>query len=195
MRKRFGSGFKWTIVIAVWLTGVLLGLLAIQQQSSTPSAKARAPSQWPSGGRIQRDLDRPTLVLFAHPYCPCTRASLAELSRLMTTLSGRLGLRVLFSRPEGVEGDGESSGLVERARHIPGAVVDVDVGGREAASFGAYTSGEAFLFGADGGLLFHGGITAARGHEGDNVGSRSIISLLTTGSTDLAQSAVFGCEL
>jgi hypothetical protein len=179
----------------VWLTGVLLGLLAIQQYESTPSAKAMAPSQWPSGGRIHRDPDRPTLVLFAHPHCPCTRASLSELSRLMTTLSGRLGLHVLFSRPEGVDDDWESSGLLQRARQIPGAVVDLDAGGREAASFGAHTSGEAFLYGVDGRLLFHGGITAARGHEGDNVGSQRIISLLTTGSTDLAQSAVFGCEL
>jgi hypothetical protein len=182
-------------VIAAWLIGVLLGFFAIQRYATTPSEKTMAPSQWPSGGLIERERDRPTLVLFAHPHCPCTRASLAELSRLMTTLAGRLGAHVLFTRPEGVEDDWESSGLLERARHIPGVLVDVDVGGREAASFGAHTSGEAFLYGADGGLLFHGGITASRGHEGDNVGSGRIISLVTIGSTDLAQSAVFGCEL
>ncbi len=191
----WGRRLMWAGVIGVWLALVLVGTFAMQHYGSTPSAKDSAPPEWPSSSRIARDAGRPQLVMLAHPHCPCTRASLAELSRLLTTLSGRLGVHVLFVRPKGVEADWESTDLLEQARGIPGAVVELDEGGREAALFGARTSGDAVLYGEDGRLLFHGGITPSRGHQGDNVGSLRITSLVTTGSKDLAESAVFGCEL
>jgi hypothetical protein len=174
---------------------VLLGMFALQGYVSTPSSQGVAPPAWPASTRVARDPARPALVMLAHPHCPCTRASLGELSRLVTRLSGRLDVHVLFVRPKGVQADWESTSLLAQARSIPGAVVELDEGGYEAASFGVRTSGDVVLYGANGQLLFHGGITPSRGHEGDNVGSLRIISLVTTGTTDLAESAVFGCEL
>ena len=44
-------------------------------------------------------------------------------------------------------------------------------------------------------LLFRGGITPSRGHEGDNAGRRRIASLLANGSADGRQTRVFGCPL
>ncbi|HLB76837.1 MAG TPA: hypothetical protein VJO72_07370, partial [Candidatus Dormibacteraeota bacterium] len=44
-------------------------------------------------------------------------------------------------------------------------------------------------------LLFQGGITATRGHEGDSFGQERIASLLTTGAADRADAPVFGCAL
>ena len=190
-----GVSLAWLALITVWLVLVLLGMFALQRYKSTPASDDSAPAHWPSDSHILRSSVHPTLLMLAHPHCPCTRASLAELSRLLTTLSGRLDAHVLFIRPEGVDADWESSALLERARQIPGVSVELDLAGREAALFGARTSGDTLLYGADGALLFQGGITSARGHEGDNVGSQRISSLVITGSTDLGQSAVFGCEL
>jgi len=190
-----GSRLTWVGVVGLWLSLVLFGMFALQRHESTPSSQEPAPSQWPSASHVLRAPHRLELVMLAHPYCPCTRASLAELSRLVTRLPDRMGVHVLFIRPEGVEVGWENTDLVARARQIPGAVVDLDEGGREAGLFGVRTSGEALLYGEDGRLLFHGGITPSRGHEGDNVGSQRIVSLVTTGSTDRAESAVFGCGL
>ena len=192
---RRGASRAWLALIPMWLVLVLLAMVAMQRYESTPSSTESAPTHWPPDSHISRSSGLPVLIMLAHPYCPCTRASLAELSRLLTTLSGRLDVHVLFIRPEGVDADWGSSDLLERARQIPNVSVDLDDAGREAALLGARTSGDTLLYGADGRLLFHGGITSARGHEGDNVGSRRIISLVTTGSTDLASSAVFGCAL
>ena len=194
-RRGLGKGLTWVGVVGTWLALVLWGMFALERYGSTPASLDAAPLQWPSASRVLRSSRRPELVMLAHPYCPCTRASLAELSRLMTRFSDRMAVHVLFIRPEGVEAGWEETELVARARQLPGAEVELDEGGREAGLFGMRTSGEAVLYGEDGTLMFHGGITPARGHEGDNVGSRRIVSLLTVGSTDRAESAVFGCGL
>src|SRR5688500_18743396 len=90
IRPHVGRGRRlvWAGVIGVWLALVLVGMFAMQSYGSTPSAQDSAPAEWPSSSRIARDARRPQLVMLAHPHCPCTRASLAELSRLLTTLSG-----------------------------------------------------------------------------------------------------------
>ena len=64
-----------------------------------------------------------------------------------------------------------------------------------ASSFAVATSGGVVLYNARGRLLFKGGITAARGHEGDSFGQERIASLLTTGAADRAAAPVFGCAL
>jgi hypothetical protein len=59
------------------------------------------------------------------------------------------------------------------------AVADPD--GEEAQRFGAATSGHVLLFDPAGELRFSGGITASRGHVGDNDGCDRLIRLLTAG--------------
>ena len=73
-------------------------------------------------------------------------------------------------------------------------LVDRDADGVEAARFGAKTSGQALLYAADGRLLFHGGLTPSRGHEGDNEGLRRVTAILD-GKAARDESPVFGCSL
>ena len=85
--------------------------------------------------------------------------------------------------------------LWEQAGRIPHATLLSDLGSVEADRFGSATSGETMLFDAEGKLLFHGGITIARGHEGDSPGVARIVALLTTGQAPLDTAPVFGCPL
>jgi hypothetical protein len=76
--------------------------------------------------------------------------------------------------------------------------VFVDDGGVEAKRFGASTSGETMLYDESGDIQFHGGITGARGHEGDNAGRRRVLELLRKGRKgrpDRNESPTFGCEI
>ena len=187
--------WAWWILVGVWLGLALAGMFAIFSYSNTPSATDVAPAAWPVQSRLARSPHLPTLVLFAHPHCPCTRASLAELSKLWGRVSDRLRVHVLFMRPSGVGERWEETDIVRRAREIPGAVTTIDADGAEAGLFHARTSGETMLYGKDGQLLFHGGITPSRGHEGDNLGLTRIVSLVTTGTADKPESAVYGCVL
>lgn len=75
--------------------------------------------------------------------------------------------------------------------------VDVcwDVDGREARRFGVATSGHLLFYNADEELLFSGGITAVRNHEGWNVGRAAVIAHGEGRSDAERQTSVFGCPL
>jgi hypothetical protein len=178
----------------LWVLGVGVGMKALYDHSGTAGQRAVAPRGWPEGS-IARDRSRPTLVMLAHPRCPCTRASMAELAVLMTRAKGRLAAHVLFVEPSGTGSSFATDALRQAAAAIPGVEVHRDPGGRVASSFGAKTSGQAVLYGNDGRLLFAGGITSARGHQGDNAGLERVLSLVRSGKAERSESAVFGCGL
>src|SRR5207248_10565652 len=119
-----------------------------------------------------------TLVMFAHPRCPCTRASIEELNRLLARCQGKLATRVLFFQPSNYPPEWSRGSLWKSAEAIPGVIAQRDLDGLEARRFGAETSGFVVLYSASGHLLFRGGITGSRGHAGDNTGMEAIISLV-----------------
>ena len=113
---------------------------------------------------------------------------------------------MLFLKPEGFSNGWEQTDSWRIAAALPGVTAVRDDSGREARRFGAATSGQTLLYDAGGALLFSGGITAARGHAGDNAGRSELVSLLNRGRSDrtrtlnLGQSvhdatSVFGCPL
>ena len=67
--------------------------------------------------------------------------------------------------------------------------------GTEARRFGVSTSGQTLLYDNAGALLFAGGITGARAHQGDNDGRRSIVALLNRETPARTATNVFGCSL
>jgi len=180
----------------VWITGVTLGFTVLGRHSTTPGEMAAGPSQWPSASPLPRaPAGRSTLLLFAHPRCPCTRATMGELEILMARSMTRADACVVFVRPPEVAAGWERTDLWERATRIPGVAVRVDEGGVEAERFGAVTSGEVLVYDPNGALRFVGGITAARGHSGDNAG-RAAVEALLAGHDDAPRSSpVFGCRL
>jgi hypothetical protein len=70
-----------------------------------------------------------------------------------------------------------------------------DEDGFEAKRFGAKTSGQVVLYAPKGALLFSGGITVSRGHQGSNPGLESLITCLTQSNPDRTPWPVFGCLL
>jgi hypothetical protein len=183
------------LMIALWL-GTLSGSTAlVWRYMSTPGRAAEAPAAWPSGTRISRTGGRFTLVMLAHPHCPCTRASIAELRTVMGGAGQGLDAHVLFLEPADRPRSWTRTDLWTNAAAIPGVAVSGDPGGVEAGRFGATTSGQTLLFDPNGSLLFAGGITGARGHEGDSSGRRRLLALLRGASPDRRDSPVFGCSL
>jgi hypothetical protein len=70
-----------------------------------------------------------------------------------------------------------------------------DPEGAAALRFGASTSGQTLLYNDSGRLVFNGGITAARGHEGPNDGQDAVIALLQNRPPLHTATPVFGCSL
>ena len=184
-----------SVVSAAWMLIIGLGIGLLWNYESSPGLAAAAPNEWPVDSHIQRATNCATLIMLAHPHCPCTRASIAELSRLMTQAQGRLAAYVLFVKPAEVAYGWEKTDLMASAAAIPGVTVVRDDEGFEANRFHALTSGQTMLYDAAGRLLFSGGITSTRGHEGDNAGRAAIVSLLTTTEKVQSETPVFGCPL
>ncbi len=179
----------------LWLAAVATGAGLLERYSSTPGAAAAAPADWPAQTALQRVATLPTLVMLVHPRCPCSRASLGELAEIMTTAHGRLTVHVLFIKPAGTQAGWEQTDLMHRAASIAGVHVITDDAAREAALFGAKTSGQALLYDANARLIFSGGITASRGHSGDSVGRRAVLASLQRGPVLAGSAPVFGCAL
>lgn len=191
MRKK---SFLTSLSVA-WLIATGWTMIKVSAYKMTPGQAATPSRLWPRESEIPRNAQQATLVLFVHPHCPCTQATVSELARLMTTLRGQLSARVLFIRPDQFSEEWVKTELWTEVRRIPGVQTFVDRNGKEAQLFGSFTSGQVFVYAPDGRLMFEGGITPSRGHEGDSLGVRRIISWVRTGHADQAQSAVFGCAL
>lgn len=195
MQKRSKNVLVTALFAIMWITALSLGLGALLNYDSAPGPVGTIPPSWPSGSKIQRATDGYTLVMLAHPHCPCTRASIGELAQVMARLQGKIRAYVLLLKPEDSGTDWEDTDLRRSTAQIPGVEILVDTNGAEAGRFGAETSGHTFLFDSAGRLLFNGGITASRGHSGDNAGESAILSLVSNHSTGLAKTFVFGCSL
>jgi hypothetical protein len=191
------AGSSWFVYgcAAVWLAAVSCGMWALMLYAATPGDPGGPPVSWPAHSAVPPPANRPVLILMAHPRCPCTRASLTELGRLMTETLGRLDARVVFFAPAGAAEDWWKTDLWATASSISGVEVVLDPDGAESRRFRTATSGHALLYDERGQLLFSGGITAARGHGGDNAGFGAIVALVAGETADRHSTPVFGCAL
>ena len=185
-----------TAIFAVaWIVTLAYGLRALANYETAPGRVGAAPESWPTASRIPRATDRETLVMLAHPHCPCTRASMGELAQIMARVQGKVSAYVLFLKPQNAGADWEDTDLRRSAARIPGVTVLSDVDGAEARRFGAETSGHTLLFDSNGRRLFSGGITESRGHAGGNAGESAIVSLANNHTAERRSTFVFGCSL
>jgi hypothetical protein len=183
------------VLTSIWLAMVSIGMGVLLVYEHTPSRVARVPVQWPAQSKIIHVSNLPTLVMFAHPRCPCTRASIGELTKLMTHCQHKVLACVVFLQPKGCGDDWLHTDLWRSAEAIPGVMVRADEDGKEAGYFQATTSGQVVLYGVDGKLLFSGGITSSRGHFGDNEGCAAITKLVHHELAAGSETPVFGCSL
>lgn len=184
-----------TMVGGVWLLMVIAAMVCLAAYTHRPGNVEAAPRMWPADSNIPFAGHRPALILLAHPRCPCTRATIGELELLMARAHERLEAHVLFVRPAGTAESWAETDLWRTASAIPGVTVHRDDGGVEMQRFRTAISGETLLYGSDGQLLFHGGITSSRGHAGDNRGRSAILAVLERKSGAEPATPVFGCPL
>jgi len=185
-------------LVGGWLALVLTGMFFLTRYEWQPGMETGAPVHWPAASHITAATGEPTLLLFLHPHCACSAASIAELGHLMTQTSPHAKVVVVFVHPPGAPADWSETDLWKSAAKLPGVQLLDDRDGHEADDFTTGTSGRTLLYGADGNLLFAGGITPGRGEEGNNPGIATLTTLLKYGSsapTPSSGAPVFGCPL
>lgn len=189
-----GVGLKLGFV--AWLLVVALGLAVLVDYESSPGKASAVALHWPADLSFPPESTRQTLVLVAHPHCPCTRASVRELARAVAHAPEAARVHAVLLLPSGRDEEWARGGAVySLLAELPQVEVHYDRDGTQARRFGAQTSGHVLLYDRRARLAFSGGVTASRGHEGDSRGGRALRRLLRGNQSALHRAPVFGCEL
>src|SRR3989442_9935856 len=108
------------LATAVWLGAFAVGTAAFLHFEFTPGDEARAPLVWPKESSLAFDREGATLVLFAHPHCVCTRASLDELQVVLSHHTRPVRAQVVFVKLPGFSDEEMKDESWEKAGRIPG---------------------------------------------------------------------------
>lgn len=181
--------------VAVWALFIGLGMAVMDRYDHSPGPRQAASLRWPAVTALNLSPDRLTLLVFVHPQCPCTTATLSELEGLLGQKKGKIAATVVAIIPSSRVKDWEHSELLQKTSMIPQLQLYYDLGGTEARRFGALTSGYALAYDSQGNLRFAGGVTPARGESGDNLGIETLATLADAALGLSTTAPVFGCEL
>ena len=145
------------------------------------------------------------VLVFLHPQCPCTRATLEELQSLAAIVDDRLHIVVFGYCPPNATDEWfqavnwELVAQWERAVQATQRPLNLeryrDVGAEMALRFGAEFSGHVLLFDPADRPLFSGGITSSRGHAGGSRGSTLMVDRIRNHRLPWATNPVLGCPL
>lgn len=194
------------LAVVVWL-GVIVGgfaqLLRYESTSDTLDGKPLVvgPLLFPQTQLLERNPQGQTLLMFAHPHCACTRASLSELAAILAECPDLQTARIIFPLPANAPPSWQSGDIAQEAAALLGVSVIWDDQEQLTRLFAARTSGQVLLYDAAGKRLFSGGITALRGHAGWNAGRGAIVALhqqnpSAHGELEIRNcTPVFGCPL
>lgn len=201
LRHFKAASWLWMPLSAAWLASACWGLGQLLEYAAAAGTTGMTPHAWPTESTIPRTSRRATLVVFIHPRCPCSRATLGELARLLANAPTEIGcdVAVALFQPSAAGDEWRDTSLHRLAQGIPTVRTVPDRDGAEARRFGAITSGHVVLYGSDGALRFSGGITPSRGHEGHNAGRAAILAALARQPDPVApgpsHAPVFGCAM
>ena len=162
------------LLLAFTGLGLASAYLSWMLYECRPGRAARPPARYPGDGAL------PRLILFLHPRCPCSQATVEELTQL-----GPLPhLEIVLSQV--------SSAAALRAA-FPQAELVSDPEGKQRELYQAWTSGQLVGYDGAGRLGFCGGITASRGQRGASLGRANLLAWLH--GQPQQQASVFGCPL
>jgi hypothetical protein len=185
----------WGFLLVVWIVSVGKGFRVLSNYANAPGVNVVRLQNWPQNTKLKLTSHQPTILFFAHPKCPCTKASLGELDILLAKIGGKAKTYVLFIQPKEWTDQDMQTDLVLKASSMPGVKVVRDLAGEEARRFGVRVSGHVIVFDPSGRMVFNGGVTGARGHAGDNAGRSAVVDYFQTGVVKVAKTKVFGCSL
>lgn len=190
----------WRCALAVGLTVVWLGVSGyywnlLFAHTYRSAAVGAAVSTWPNDTPLPREAADLQVVLFAHPLCPCTRATLAELGEALARLPTKPAVSAVFVTAGLSPAAVAKSDTLASARRIPSVHIEIDGSGGLARQFGATISGEVLVFDRQGTRLYRGGLTAGRGHRGGSAALTLFEQILSGSAYQAVETPVFGCRL
>ena len=168
MRRQTTYVGIFLIAYLIWIGLLFIGHLVLFEYELTPSPLANSKRVFPAHSGIQLAHGRQNIILFIHPACPCSAATVDEFHDLMQVGEKDSVGTVVFYMPAEKESEWELLPIVQSVKRIRNVNIEYDNAGSEADRFGVTTSGHVLIYDSRGVLQFSGGITGSRGHSGDN---------------------------
>jgi hypothetical protein len=182
-------GVAWCVLVAA-------GFLALSDYSARPGVASAAPGHWPNQTKLHGPEKGSRLLLFVHPYCPCSRSTLDSVDHVLARHGSRIDATLILTG--GVEIDPGAQDWFDQWCQRRKVALVHDVQRIESARFGVKTSGHVLLYDETGARRFSGGISAGRGHTGDNPGLQSLMAAME-GATPVLERGedfpVYGCAI
>lgn len=192
--REFRFKLEPSLLFLLWLV-LIAGSYAWSIRYGFATGKqSGAPPTLPLSLDLASPLPRAQLLLALHPHCPCSRATVTELAKIISRTADSRDITVLMYKPAAQPDSWLEGSLLNECRRM-NLRIRPDPEGRLAASLGGFTSGHVVLYDVSGRLRYQGGITGSRGHEGDNLGELAVIEALQVRASSLKSLPVFGCAI
>lgn len=179
----------------VWCTLVFASLGGLAFYGSIPGQAATAASQWPTDSTILPAEDTNAVLVFVHPQCFCTRATIDQLQRAFVARPKSASTTVVVYAPSTQPESWCDTSLVRLCKTLPGATVVLDHDGQETQRFGVNTSGHVLVFNRQKQLQFSGGVTPSRGHLGPCEGLDAVTQIIAGQKAVPCVANAYGCPL
>lgn len=192
-----GPAIKILLILAymMWTTLLLTGHLVLFEYEMTASPLANTKRIFPAKSIVQMAKGRQNIILFLHPMCPCSMASVDEFHELMRAgEKDSVGTVVAFM-PQEMQSEWALQPVFSSLKRIRNVSIVYDTTGAQADIFGATTSGHVLIYDGRGILQFSGGITASRGHSGDNANFELAKKTILERNPKFVTTPVLGCAL
>ncbi len=183
------------IIYTIWIGLLFVGHLVLFEYELTAGPLSDTTRIFPNHSAIPLTHGRQNIILFLHPACPCSEATVDEFHKLMREGEKVSVGKVVFFMPLEKESDWSFLPLVLSAKRIRNVSTYYDTDGSQASLFGATTSGHILIYDGRGVLQFSGGITGSRGHTGDNRNFDVAKNTIIAKNPKFAKTPVFGCSL
>lgn len=199
-------GYSIAFLGVAWCVATACGFAELTRYATTPGDSGASTIQWPEKSDVLRSVGAAQAVMFAHPRCSCTRASITELIQIIEDTNAH-GTVVFWVPPANAPDVQEAeswrtSPTIRLVEEHPLLTAEFDPGGTALEQFGVATSGHCLVYDSAGALRFSGGVTTGRGHEGPNQSHAWIASILQGKALDsachangVAEYPVFGCRI
>jgi hypothetical protein len=185
----------FAIAACGWAAAVFTAAGVLMWTSLQPGSPAEPPATLPASAATFQRTGLPTVFVELHPHCPCSRATIVNLEGALNTPNHNTNVVALIYLPQGRATNWTQTDTVQRLSAFPSVRTVMDPDGRTAATLGMKTSGQIVAYDTNARLVFSGGITPSRGHEGDSAGLEALSAVLAGRGSTRPATSVYGCPL
>src|SRR5258708_33732155 len=97
-----GSSMK-PLLIATWAIAVVSGLAMLWSYQGQRGRTGQAPGYFPHDVSILPAHNQFNLILSLHPHCPCSCATVEELSKILAHTGASMRVHILMFAPAGAD--------------------------------------------------------------------------------------------